>query len=95
MVRTLPRLCPNLQMIILRDLSRDPMITAAVSGIPLIVNGNALQHLYVDSPLTEEASEVPYKIPNLRSLSVVTEKETSLPPASLPNLIHLTITYDN
>ena len=45
----------------------------------------------MDSPLTEEASEVLYKLPNLRCLSVVTERETRLPPASLPNLTDLTI----
>ena len=45
----------------------------------------------MDSPLTEEASEVLYKLPNLRGLSVVIEKGTRLPPASLPNLTDLTI----
>ena len=71
------------------------MITAAVSGIPLATNRNALQRFDVDSPLTEQASEVIYKLPNLRILSVVIEGETLLPSASLPNLTKLTIKCDN
>jgi hypothetical protein len=49
----------------------------------------------VDSPLTEEAREVVYKLPDLRELSVVIEKDTSLPSLVLPNLTSLTITYDH
>ena len=94
-ITTLPILCPNLQVITLSDLLRDPMIIAAVSGISLATNRNVLRQLHVDCPLTEEASEVLYKLPNLRSLLVVIGKETSLPSASLPNLTHLTIICDN
>ena len=79
MITTLPTLCPNLQLIILPELPRDPMITAAVSGITLVINRNSLQELNVDSPLTKEASEMLYKLPNLRNLSVVIERGTSLP----------------
>ena len=92
MITALPTLCPNLQSIALYSLPRDSMITAVVSRIPLITNQNTLQRLCVDSPLTEEAGEVLYKLPNLRSLSVVIERGTSLPSASLPNLTELTIT---
>jgi len=95
MIATVPTLCPNLQAITLRALPRDPMITAAVSGIPLVANGNTFQTFRVDSPLTQEASEVLYKLPSLRYLSVIVERETSLPSASLPNLIELTITCNN
>ena len=49
----------------------------------------------MESPLTEEASQVVYRLPNLRSLSVDVERETSLPSASLPNLTDLTITCDD
>jgi len=90
-ITTIPTLCPELQMICLCHLPRDPMITAAVSGMLLATNRDTLQHFYVDSPLTEEASEVVYKLPNLCDLSVVIEKETSLPEASLPNLTEITI----
>jgi len=91
MVTTFPKLCPNLQTISLHFLPRDPMITAAVSGMLLATNRNTLQKFHVDSPLTEEASEVIYKLPNLCGLSVVIERGTSLPPASLPNLTKIAI----
>ena len=94
-ITTLPTLCPNLQAISLRALPRDPMITAAVFGVLLITNRNTLRCFDVDSPLTEEASEVLYELPNLRSLSVVIGRETALPSAPLPNLINLQITCDN
>ena len=64
-VTALQTLCPDLQAIGLYSLPRDPMITAAVSGMLLVMNRNALQELYVDSPLTEAANEVLYKLPNL------------------------------
>ena len=94
-VTTLPKLCPDLQEITLPSLPRDPMIAAAVSEMVLAINQNILRTLDVDFPLSEEASEVIYKLPNLRSLSVVIERETSLPSASLPDLAELTITCYN
>ena len=36
-----------------------------------------------------------YKLPNLRRLEVIIGKGTSLPSASLPNLVDLAITCDN
>ena len=95
MITTIPALCPDLQVISLYPLSRDPIITAAISGMLLVTNQNTLQEVHVDSPLTEEASEVVYKLPNLHSLSVVIERETPLPSASLPNLTKLITTCDN
>ena len=90
-----PKLCPNLQAIVFHSLPRNPMITAAVSEMLLATNPNTLQKFHVDSPLTEEASEVIYRLPNLCDLSVFIEGETSLPSASLPNLTSLVITSDN
>ena len=95
MVMTLPILCPNLQAITLGSLRGDPTIAAAVSGMLLVANRNALRLLSVECPLTEEASEVICKLPNLRSLSVVVGRRTSLPPASLPGLAKLVIKCDN
>ena len=95
MVTTVPTLCPNLQALSLYSLPRDPMITAAISEMLLVTNRNTLQQFRVDSPLIEEASEVICKLPNLRSLSVVIEKGTSLPSASLPNLTNLTTKCDD
>jgi len=94
-VASLPTLCPGLETITLYTLSRNPMVTAAVSRMLLATHRNALQQLRVDCPLTEEASEMLYKLPNLRSLSVVIERGASLPSASLPNLTHLEIVCDN
>ena len=71
------------------------MITAAVSGMVLVTNRNTLRELRVDSPLTEEASEALYKLPNLHGLEVIIKRETRLPSASLPNLTRLAIACDN
>ena len=94
-VSSLPRLCPELQTIRLYYPSGDPMITAAVSGMVLATNRNTLQQFHTDIPLTTEASEMIFKLSSLRSLSVVTKGEASLPSASLPNLTKLEITCDN
>ena len=96
-VTILPTLCPNLQEVSLPLLPKDPMITAAVSEMVLATNRNTLKKLDVGSPLTEEASEVVYKLPNLSNLSVVIERQTSLPSVtvSLPNLIELEIICDD
>jgi len=95
MVTILPTLCPDLQVITLCSLPRDPMITVAVSEMLLDINQSTLQRFIVGSPLTEEANGVIYKLPNLSFLSVVIEKETSLPSASLPNLGRLVVTCEN
>ena len=94
-ITTLPTLCPDLREITLFNLPRSPAITAAVSQMLLATNRNTLQEFYVYSPLTEEASEVLYKLPNLRSLSTAIERETRLPSASLPNLTKLAIMCDD
>ena len=91
MITNLQMPCPNLQEIKLSFLPRDSMITAAVSRLFFATNRNALQVFRVDSPLTEEADEVLYKSQNLRSLSVVIKKGTSIPSALLPNLTRLRI----
>jgi len=92
---TFPTLCPGLQDVRLYSLSRDPMTIAAVSGMLLAANQNTLRSIMVDSPLTEEAHEVIFKLPNLRVLSVVVEENTSLPTLVLPNLIKLIIKYNH
>ena len=94
-VSSLPKLCPELQEIHLWCPPRDPTVAAAVSGMVLATNRNTLQQFHTNILLTEEASEVIFKLSSLRSLSVVTEGETSLHSASLPNLTHLEIICDN
>ena len=88
-ITNLPTPCPNLRDIDLRFLPKGPMIAAAVSGMFLATNRNALRKFHVDFSLTEKASKAISKAQNLRSLSMVIERGTSIPPASLPNLISL------
>ena len=85
-IKILPTLCPNLQEINLSQLPRDPMITATVSRMLHVTNRNILQVFHVQSPLTKEASEVIYKLPNLRDLWVTVDGPSSLPTFVLPNL---------
>ena len=89
-IAAFPTLCPNLQNIALYTL-QDPMITTAVSGMLLASNRNTLRSVVVDSPLTEEARDVVYTLPNLCRLWVVIERATSVPSAVLPNLTRLII----
>ena len=95
MVTTFPMLCPNLQRISFRYMPRDPMITAAVSEMLLATNRNTLQKCDVDSPLTEKASEVICKLPDLRELRMVIDGLGSLPTLVLPNLIEIHVEYDH
>ena len=95
MITTFQILWPDLQNITLRPLPRDPGITAAVSRMVLLGNRNALRYFGVDSPLTEEAREVIFKLPDLRELSVVIERNTPSPSAVLPNLTQMHIEYDD
>jgi hypothetical protein len=94
MVTTFPTLCPNLQLISLSLLPRDPIITAAISELLLTTNQEALQHFHVDSPLTEEARGVVCKLPGLCRLKGVVEGSTSLPTMVLPNLTDIDVEYD-
>jgi hypothetical protein len=93
MVTTLPTLCPNLQTIGLYSLPRDPIITTAVSELLLNTSWDALRHLRVDSPLTEEARKVLCNLPNLCGLTVVVDGSTLFPTMVLPNLIKMDVTY--
>jgi len=70
------------------------MVIAAVSKI-LLASSRTLRCFSVDSPLTEEARQVVCRLPNLRDLWMVIEKDTQLPLVTLPNLTDLTIKYDH
>jgi hypothetical protein len=93
LIVTFPTLCPNLNHIRLIPLPRDPMITVAVSELVLTTNRDTLRSFHVDSPLTEEAREVIYKIPLLRELRTVIDGPTSLPTMILQNLTDIRIEY--
>jgi hypothetical protein len=90
-----PTLCPNLERIILNDLDRDPVIIDAVSEMLLSCNRGALRVFEVDSPLTEEAREVVYQLPNLSGLRTIIEGHTSLPQMALPSLTEIDVEYNS
>lgn len=94
-ISMLPTLCPNLQCVNMDRLGRDLAITSAVSEMLLTCNKGSLQNFYVDSPLTDEAREVVYRLPNLFGLWVVIEGRTLLPPVALPNLTDIDVQYDD
>ena len=94
MVAALPALCPSLQEIRLNYLPMDPAIVTAVSGMLIASNRNTLRPVDVDSPLTEEAHEAIFTLPNLRNLSLIINRDASLPSVVLPNLTNLIIDYD-
>ena len=88
-------LCPGLEYIILNVLPRDPIVTEAVSEMLLACNRDTLQIFEVDSPLTEEAREVVYRLPRLYGLWAVIQGPTSLPTVALPNLTQIDVEYDD
>ena len=94
-ITMLPTLCPKLEDITIRKIKRDPVITDAVSRMVLTCNPDSLQVFQVDSPLTEEAREVVYRLPKLSKLWTVIEGHTMLPQLALPNLTDVDIEYDD
>jgi len=94
MISRFSTLCPDPERIILRDLPRDPAITEAVSEALLACNRDTLEVFCVDSPLTEEAREVVYRLPKLSDLWTVIQGTTSLPTLALPNLTTMDLEYD-
>ena len=95
MITAFPKLCPNLHDIGLIGLPRDSMITVAVSELVLTTNQNTLQYFHVDSPLTMEACQVIYKLPNLCTLRAIIDSSTALPTMVLPGLAAIYIEYHN
>ena len=95
MIARLSTLCPDLECITLNSLPRDLSITEAVSEMLLACNRDTLQAFRVDSPLTEEAREVVYRLPRLSDLWVVIQGPTSLPTMALPNLTSIDVEFDD
>ena len=94
-ISRISRLCSDLECINLQGLARDPVVIEAVSEILLVSNRDSPRQFLVDSPLTEEAREVVYKLPKLSDLSAVILGRTVLPPVALPNLVSIDIEYDD
>lgn len=95
MIGSLSTLCPDLESITLEDLPSDPAITEAVSEMLLVCNQDTLQVFQVESPLSEEAREVVYRLPRLSTLRTMIEGNTSLPTIALPNLTLMSVEYDD
>ncbi|KAF9786371.1 hypothetical protein BJ322DRAFT_1108227 [Thelephora terrestris] len=89
-----PMLCPQLERVIIESLERDSVLTNAVSEMLLACNQDSLQVFEVDSPLTEEAREVVYRLPTMSNLWAVIQGRTLLPPVMLPNLNSIDVEYD-
>jgi len=92
-LRRFPTLCPDLESITLGGLPRHPLVTKAVSGMFLVCSRNNLQEFHVDSPLTDEAREVVFRLPRLSALLVDIQGPTSLP--TVPNLTAIGVGYDH
>lgn len=93
-IARLPALCPHIASLVLNPLPRNPAITEAVSEMLLACNINTLQLLSVDSPLTEDARGIVYRLPRLYSLSVLIQGPISLPPVELPCLETICVEWD-
>jgi len=92
MISGFPTLCPDLARITLQSLPRD---SGAVSEMLLACNRDSLRTLRVDSPLTEEAREIVYKLPRLTDLWpwAIIEESTSLPTVTLPDLTAIGVEF--
>ena len=96
MIARFSTLCPDLERVTLYGLPRDPAVTEAASEMLLACNRrNALQTFRVDSPLTEDAREVVYRLPRLTRFWAVIQGSTSLPTVALPNLTVIDVEYDD
>jgi len=95
MISGFPTLCPDLAHITLEGLPRDTVIIGAVSEMLLACNPGSLQTLQMDSPLTEEAREVVYKLPRLTDLWAIIQGSTSLPTVTLPNLTAVGVEFED
>ena len=93
-IARLSTLCHDLERIIFNNLPRDLAVIEAVSEMALACNRDTLQMFRVDSPLTEEARQVVFRLPRLSQMRVVFQGTTSLPTVALPNLTAIDVEYD-
>ena len=94
-IARLPALCPHIVSLVLNPLPRNSAIAEVVSEMLLECNPNTLQLLSVDSPLTEDARGIVYRLPRLYSLSALIQGPMSLPPVELPNLETICLEWDS
>jgi len=89
-----PTLCPHIKHLSLEPLPRNPTMIEAVSDMLLACNRDTLQWFFVDSPLTEDARGILYKLPKLRGLWATMQGPTSLPLVELPDLETICVRWD-
>ena len=95
MIAGLSTRCPDLELITLHTLPRGLVIAEAVSELLFACNQDVLRKFHVESPLTEEARGVVYRLPNLSDLRTVIQGPTSLPTVALPNLTAIDVEHDD
>jgi len=61
----------------------------------LACNRDALREFLVNSPLTEEACMVLYRLPKLWRLWTALQEHISLPPMTLPSLVSIALEYEH
>ncbi|KAF9786378.1 hypothetical protein BJ322DRAFT_1059290, partial [Thelephora terrestris] len=88
-------LCPDLKSVTLNGLPQNPVAIGAVSEMLLSCNRDSLGAFCVESPLTEEAREFLYRLPNLSILWATIRGRTVLPQVALPNLVSIDIDFEN
>ena len=94
-IARLPQLCPNLRKLSLSGLPRSAVTIGAVSELLLACNWGNLEDFSVDSPLTEEAHRVLFKLPNLQTLQTVIPGLTLVPSMKLPSLTKIELYYED
>ena len=94
-IARLSTLCPNIQFLVLYSLPKNQVITEAVSELLLSCNQDTLRLFLVDSPLTEDAREILYKLPRLRWLRTAIQGSISLPTVALPDLESICVVWDS
>ena len=94
-IARLSTLCPNIQSLVIIPLPRHQVITEAASELLLACNRDTLQFFLVDSPLTEDARGILYKLPKLRELQTTIQGPTLLPRVALPDLEAIWVQWDS
>ena len=94
-IARLSTLCPDIQSLVIFPLPRHQVITEAASELLLGCNRDTLQLFLVDSPLTEAARGILYKLTKLREVLTTIQGPTVLPRVALPDLTAICVWWDS
>ena len=94
-IARLSTLCPDIQSLFLFPIPNGQVIAEAASELLLACNRDTLQFFLVDSPLTEDARGILYKLPKLRQLRTTIQGPTLLPRVALPDLKVIWVQWDS